>query len=102
MRIVGVPGEIIVTDQLDRGFHGGLVTPKTYADITAKILRWRPGEIFMFGVAAEFPMLLHALQPVRGPAAVALNVDDFELREFFKDTEPDQAGHGRHGLKRMG
>ena len=56
----------------------------------------------MFGVATEFPVLLHALQPVRGPAAVALNVDDFELGEFFKDAEPDQAGHGRHGLKRMG
>ena len=56
----------------------------------------------MLGVAAELPVLFHALQPVGSPAAIALDVDDFELREFFKDTEPDQAGHGRHGLKRMG
>src|SRR6266851_764150 len=52
-------------------------------------------------IAAELPMLLHPLQPVRNPSAVGFDMHDRETRELLEHAEPDQTRHRRHRLERM-
>jgi len=101
MGIVRVPGEVVVAHQLDRGRQRRLVAAKRHADIAPEILGRALGEVLVLGVAAELPMLLHPLQPVRGPAAVRLDMDDFQLGALLEDPEPDQPRHCRHRFERM-
>ena len=55
----------------------------------------------MLGVARELPVLLHALEEIRDPAGVGLDVHHGEAREVLEDPVPDEAHHGAHRLEGM-
>ena len=57
--------------------------------------------ILVLGVATEIPVLFHALEPVRSPAAITFHMDHFECGQLLEDAKPDQSRHGRHRLERM-
>src|SRR5215469_12362303 len=64
VRIVCVPQEIVVADQLDCRLHGRFVATKGNEEVGFEIVRGPAGEIFVLGVTAVVPVLLHPLQPV--------------------------------------
>src|SRR4029079_5031940 len=47
------------------------------------------------------PMLIHALQPERHPAATRFEVRDFEFGKFFQDSVSAKVKTGEHLLERM-
>ena len=56
-----------------------------------------------FGGAVGFvlPMLVHAFQPERHPAAAGLEVDDFELGKFLQHAVGAEVETGEHLLERV-
>src|ERR1022692_3120675 len=51
MRVVGVPQEIVVADDIHRGLHRGFVAPKRDEEIRFEIFRRPLGEIFVLRVS---------------------------------------------------
>src|SRR5208282_1915046 len=101
MRIVSIPQEVVVADDIERRFQGRFVTAESDEEVAFEILSRAFGQILMLRVAAEIPVLFHPLQPVWNPSAVGLDLDDAEPREFFDNAVPDEARHRSHRLERM-
>src|SRR4030095_10279657 len=56
-----------------------------------------------FGLALSFvfPMLIHALEPKRDPAATGFEIGDFELGKFFQNPVGAHVQRGKHLFERM-
>src|SRR5271165_5244457 len=101
MWIVSVPQKVVVADYIERGFHCRLVATERYEEVAFEILSRAFAQILVLRVAAEVPMLLHPLQPVRNPSAVGFDLHDAQLGKFFDDAVPDETSHRGHRLERM-
>src|SRR5207247_103436 len=85
MRIVRVPQEVVVADDVERRLHRRFVAAERDEEIRFEVFARSLGQVLVLGVAAEAPMLLHALQPVGNPSAVRLDLYDLELRISLED-----------------
>src|SRR5262249_1485719 len=81
MRIVGVEGEVVVAGQRDGSRQGPFVAPAGDEDVAPEVFRRSHLQMRVLGVAGEVPVLLHALEQIRYPAGVGLDVHDAQPRE---------------------
>src|SRR5277367_5093192 len=101
MRIVSVPQKVVVAYYIECGFHRRLVAAEGHKEVAFEILSRAFAQILVFRVAAEVPMLLHPLQPVRNPSAVSFDLYDAQLGKLFDDAVPDETSHRGHRLEWM-
>src|SRR5215813_11399559 len=101
VRVVGGDHQVIVADVLDENggqLFSGLTTHPTIAfEIIAGLFFGDFGR----AVGLMFPMLVHALQPERHPAATGLEVRDFQFGELFQHAVGAKVETSEHLFQRM-
>src|SRR5215468_6185744 len=101
VRVVGSDHQVIVADVLDENGGQLFSSLTTHPTIALEIIAG-----FFFGdfgraVGLMFPMLVHALQPERHPAATRLEVCDFQFGELFQHAVGAEVETSEHLFQRM-
>src|SRR5262245_58642927 len=93
--------DAIVADRVDHVLHGLLVALDRHEALALEILARRHRELARVDVAQPLPVLVHAPEQERHPAAVALEERHAQPRMALEDAARTEGAGGEHLLDRM-